>query len=66
MSRRMRLLLAAVVVLLGLVLIIGGIAVRTYGAVVIGIIVAGVAAQQFLAAWKKESGEHTREHGSSR
>ncbi|MCZ7556283.1 MAG: hypothetical protein M5R41_07780 [Bacteroidia bacterium] len=52
MSRNVRLVLTAVAVLLGLVLIIGGIDASKNGAVVIGIIVAGVAARQFIAGWK--------------
>lgn len=56
MSHNMRLVLSAVVVLLGITLIIGGIVAHTNGAVVIGIIVAGVAAQQFSAAWKLRDG----------
>ncbi len=56
MSRNMRLVLSTVVVLLGILLIIGGIDAHKNGAVVIGIIVAGVAAQQFTASWKFRGG----------
>ena len=42
---------------LGLALIVGGIVAAKYGAVVIGIIVAGVNVQQFLKANKATKGE---------
>ena len=48
MNTRVRLLVQALVLVLGLVLIVGGIITTKYGAVVVGIIVAGVSVQQFL------------------
>ena len=58
MSREMRLALSAVVVLVGLGLMVGGIVTDKNGAVVIGIIVAGVAAQQFISA-RKQNKRHS-------
>lgn len=48
MNTRWRLFVHALVLVLGLALIVGGIVTAKYGAVVIGIIVAGVNVQQFL------------------
>jgi hypothetical protein len=57
MSREMRMVLSAVVALMGLGLMVGGIIADKNGAVVGGMIVAGVAAQQFIAARKKSNPE---------
>ena len=48
MNTRVRLFVHGLVLVLALALIVGGIVTAKYGAVVIGIIVAGVNAQQFL------------------
>lgn len=48
MNTQVRLIGHALVLVLGLALIVGGIITAKYGAVVIGIIVAGVNARQFL------------------
>lgn len=45
--------LALVVVVVGVVLIIGGIVTGNHGATVVGIIVSGVALQQYIAVRKK-------------
>jgi type IV secretory pathway VirB2 component (pilin) len=42
-----------IVIILGIVLMIGGIATEKYGAVVVGVIVAGVAADRFISIKKK-------------
>lgn len=57
-SRNVRMVLSAVVVLTGLGLMIGGVIADKNGAVVIGIIVAGVAAQQFISA-RKQNKQHS-------
>ncbi len=56
MYRQTRQILSIVVVLLGLLLIIGGIGTEKKGAVVIGMLVAGVAAQQFITLRKQSGG----------
>lgn len=48
MNTRVRLFLHGLLLILGLSLIIGGLAVTKHGAVVIGIIVAGVSVQRFF------------------
>lgn len=48
MITRVHVFLHGLVLILGLTLIVGGIVTEKYGAVVIGIIVAGVSVQQFL------------------
>ena len=57
MNTRVRLFVHGLVLVLGLTLIVGGIITAKYGAVVIGIIVAGVNVQQFLKANKATKGE---------
>jgi len=57
MNTRVRLFVHGLVLVLGLTLIVGGIVAAKYGAVVIGIIVAGVNVQQFLKANKATKGE---------
>ena len=57
MNTRVRLSVHGLVLVLGLALIVGGIVTAKYGAVVIGIIVAGVNVQQFLKANKATKGE---------
>ncbi len=57
MNTQVRLIVHALVLVLGLALIVGGIVTATYGAVVIGIIVAGVNVQQFLKTNKPTKDE---------
>ena len=57
MNTQVRLIVHALLIVLGLALIVGGIFAAKYGAVVIGIIVAGVNVQQFLKANKATKGE---------
>ena len=57
MNTQVRLIVHALLIVLGLALIVGGIVTAKYGAVVIGIIVAGVNVQQFLKANKATKGE---------
>jgi len=57
MNTQVRLIVHALLIVLGLALIVGGIVAAKYGAVVIGIIVAGVNVQQFLKANKATKGE---------
>ena len=57
MNTQVRLIVHALLIVLGLALIVGGIVAGKYGAVVIGIIVAGVNVQQFLKANKATKGE---------
>jgi hypothetical protein len=57
MNTRVRLFVHALVLVLGLALIVGGIVTAKYGAVVIGIIVAGVNVQQFLKSKKATKDE---------
>ena len=56
-NTQVRLIVHALLIVLGLALIVGGIVAAKYGAVVIGIIVAGVNVQQFLKANKATKGE---------
>ena len=53
MKKSSRKILAFVVALLGLIVIIGGIVTGKHGATVIGIVVSGVAAQQYIALLSK-------------
>jgi hypothetical protein len=53
MSRETRLILTAVVVIVGICAMVGGIIADKHGATVIGIIVASVATRQFIATRKK-------------
>jgi hypothetical protein len=57
MNTRMRLFVHGLILVLGLTLIVGGILTAKYGAVVIGIIVAGVNVQQFLKVNKATKDE---------
>ena len=59
MKTSTRKLLAFVVVLLGIVLLIGGIVTGKHGATVIGIIVSGVAAQQYISLRSKDTNNIT-------
>ena len=59
MKTSTRKLLAFVVVLLGVVLLIGGIVTGKHGATVIGIIVSGVAAQQYISLRLKDANNIT-------
>lgn len=52
MTKEMRVVLVVVLVLLGLGLMVGGIVASKPGAVVVGICVSGVAAQQVIALRK--------------
>jgi hypothetical protein len=60
MNSRVRLFVHGLVLVLGLALIIGGIVTAKYGAIVIGIIVAGVNAQHFFATTKATKDERLR------
>jgi hypothetical protein len=53
MKTSTQMVLALVVVGLGIVLMIGGIVTGQYGATVVGIVVAGVAAQRYLTLRKR-------------
>lgn len=53
MKTSVRKLLAFIVILLGIVLLIGGIVTGKHGATVVGIIVSGVAAQQYISLRSK-------------
>ena len=55
MKTSTRKLLAFVVVLLGIVLLIGGIVTGKHGATVVGIIVSGVAAKQYISLRSKDA-----------
>jgi hypothetical protein len=55
MSPSLQLILAAVVVILGIVLVVGGIIRGRHGAVAVGVLVAGVAMNTVLALWKKRN-----------
>jgi hypothetical protein len=55
MSSSLQLILAAVVVILGIVLIVGGIIRGRHGAVAVGVLVAGVAMNTVLTLWKKRN-----------
>ena len=57
MNTQVRLIVHALVLVLGLALIVGGIVTAKNGAVVIGIIVAGVNVQQFLKTKKATKSE---------
>ncbi len=57
MNTRMRVFLHGFVFLLGLALIVAGIVTAKHGAVVLGIIVAGVSVQQFLKVKKATKDE---------
>lgn len=59
MKTSTRKLLAFVVVLLGILLLIGGIVTEKHGATVIGIIVSGVAAQQYISLRSKDANNIT-------
>jgi hypothetical protein len=59
MNTQVRLIVHAVVLVLGLALVVGGIVTAKYGAVVIGIIVAGVNVQQFLKTNKTTKDERS-------
>lgn len=59
MKTSTRKFLAFVVVLLGIVLLIGGIVTGKHGATVIGIIVSGVAAQQYISLRSKDANSTT-------
>lgn len=60
MKTSTRKLLAFVVGLLGIVLLIGGIVTGKHGATVVGIIVSGVAAQQYIALRSKNGNNTTQ------
>ena len=60
MNTQVRLIVHALVLVLGLALIVGGIVTAKHGAVVIGIIVAGVSVQQFLKTNKATKDEQLR------
>ena len=60
MNTQVRLIVYALLIVLGLALIVGGIVAAKYGAVVIGIIVAGVNVQQFLKTNKATKDERSR------
>ena len=53
MKRSTQMVLAIIVVALGIVLMIGGIVTGKHGATVAGVIVSGVAAQNFIVMRKK-------------
>ena len=53
MNLSIKKVLALVVVVVGVVLIIGGIVSGNHGATVVGIIISGVAIQQYIAVRKK-------------
>ena len=55
MKTSTRKLLAFVVVLLGIVVLIGGIVTGKHGATVVGIIVSGVATQQYISLRSKDA-----------
>jgi len=55
MKTSTRKLLAFVVVLLGIVVLIGGIVTGKHGATVVGIIVSGVATQQYISSRSKDA-----------
>lgn len=57
MNTRVRVFLHGLVLILALTLIVGGIVTAKYGAIVIGIIVAGVSVQQFLKTNKATKDE---------
>jgi hypothetical protein len=59
MKTSTRKLLAFVVVLLGIVLLIGGIVTGKHGGTVVGIIVSGVAAQQYISLRSKDANNIT-------
>lgn len=59
MKASTHMILALVVVALGIVLMIGGIVTGKHGATVGGIIVSGVAAQNFLSLRKKNNNTKT-------
>jgi hypothetical protein len=54
MKRSSKAVFAGIVVVLGIVLMIGGIVIDKHGATVVGIIIAGVAAQQYMVLLKKD------------
>lgn len=51
LNTQVRLFVYPLVLVMGLALIVGGIVAAKYGAVVIGIVVSGVSAQQFLKTY---------------
>ena len=53
MTNRIRTILSAVTVLIGIVLMVGGIITDKNGAVVVGLIVSAVAAQQWITSRKQ-------------
>jgi hypothetical protein len=59
MKTSTRKFLAFVVVLLGIVLLIGGIVTGKHGAIVVGIIVSGVAAQHYISLRSKDANSIT-------
>lgn len=48
-------ILPPIVILMGIALLVGGFITQKYGAVVVGLIAAGVAAQQWVERRKKET-----------
>lgn len=60
MNTSTRSILAAVVVIIGIILMIGGIVTGKHGATVVGIIVSGVAAQQFMALRNRNKSDETK------
>jgi hypothetical protein len=53
-------LLSLLVICLGIILIVGGIITEKYGATVVGMIVAAVAAQQWLSSKKRSTSNQTQ------
>jgi len=64
MTKEIRTILAAVVALLGLGLIVGGIIADKNGAVVVGLCVAAAASQQWIAMRKqtKQGDKYSQDH----
>ena len=53
MNKSTQMVLAGIAIILGIVVLVGGIATGKHGATVIGIIVSGVATQNFISLRKK-------------
>lgn len=59
MNKSTQIFLAGIVTILGIVVMVGGIVTGKHGAIVIGIIVSGVAAQKFIALRSKGTNKLT-------